>query len=373
MNKIKTGIIGCGKVAHIHAAALTNLNESEFTAVFSRSKEKAATFADLYNIQPYSNLKKILSSSGVEAVFICTPHPFHADPVLLAAKYGIHVMVEKPLASTLQDCDAMINATKKAKVKLGVISQRRLYEPVLRVKSGIEEGKIGKPILGTVTMLGWRDKNYYNSDPWRGTWANEGGGVLVNQAPHQLDLLQWFLGPIDELYGMWANMNHPYIEVDDSAVAVIRFKNGAFGNVVVSNSQNPALYGKVHVFGENGASIGVQTDGGAMFIAGMSSIEEPPINDLWTVPGEENLKQKWNQEDEKWFHKIDATKYYHQLQIKDFLTAIIEDRDPMVTGDEGRKTVEIFTAIYRSNRDKKPVKFPIYPEYDRDDLDGRKI
>jgi UDP-N-acetyl-2-amino-2-deoxyglucuronate dehydrogenase len=371
MKKIKTGIIGCGKVAHIHATALDNFENSEFTAVFSRSKNKVDIFAQQYNVKPYSNLEKFLSNSGVQAVFICTPHPFHADPTLLAAKYGIHVMVEKPLASTLHDCDAMITATREAGVKLGVICQRRLYEPVLRVKKAIEQGKIAKPILGTVTMLGWCDKKYYESDPWRGTWSNEGGGVLVNQTPHQLDLLQWFLGPIDELYGMWRNMNHPYVEVDDTAVVVIRFKNGAFGNIVVSNSLNPALYGKVHVFGENGVSIGVQTDGGAMFIAGLSSIEELPLNDIWTVPGEENLLEKWKQEDENRFRKIDATKYYFQLQIKDFLNAINGNREPMVTGEEGRKTVEIFTAIYRSNRDRSPVKFPVQPEFDRDDFDGR--
>ena len=148
------------------------------------------------------------------------------------------------------------------------------------------------PILGSVAMYGWRDEAYYRSDPWRGSWQGEGGGVLVNQAPHQLDLLHWYMGEIDELFGFWANLNHPYIEVEDTAVAVLRFKNGALGNIVVSNSQNPALYGRVYVHGSNGASIGVQTDGGAMFIAGMSSITEPPINDLWTVPGEEEIIEK---------------------------------------------------------------------------------
>ena len=122
----------------------------------------------------------------------------------------------------------------------------------------IEAGKIGKPVLGMVTMLGWRDKAYYDSDAWRGTWKGEGGGVLVNQAPHQLDLLLWYMGDVDEVYGVWKNLNHPYIEVEDTAVAVVKFKSGAVGNIVVSNSQNPALYGKVHVFGENGAGVGVR-------------------------------------------------------------------------------------------------------------------
>jgi predicted dehydrogenase len=177
-----------------------------------------------------------------------------------------------------------------------------------------------------------------------------------------LDLLQWFMGDIDELYGYWGNLNHPYIEVDDTALAVIRFKSGALGNIIVSNSQNPALYCKVAVYGSNGASVGVQTDGGAMFIAGMSTITEPPINDVWTVPGEENMLAGWQKKDSDFFQTVDATQYYHKLQIQDFLQSILEDRVPMVTGEEGRKTVELFTAIYRSQRDRRPMKFPIQPE-----------
>ena len=373
MGRIKTGIIGCGKVAHIHAAALSNIPESAFTAVYSRSREKADAFGAQHDVKGYADLESFLAGSGVQAVLVATPHPFHAHPTLLAARHGVHVMIEKPLASSLQDCDAMILSMHQARLKLAMISQRRCYEPVKRIKQAIDKGKIGTPILGTVTMLGWRDQKYYDADPWRGTWKEEGGGVLVNQAPHQLDILQWYMGDIDELYGCWGNLNHPYIEVEDTAVAVIRFNNGALGNILVSNSQNPALYGKVHVHGSNGASVGVQTDGGAMFIAGMSTIEEPPVNDMWTVPGEMDMLDQWVKEDSETFRQIDATKYYHGIQIRDFLQAILEDRDPMVTGEEGRKTVEIFTAIYRSNRDHTPIKFPVQPEVHRDDYDGRYV
>jgi predicted dehydrogenase len=369
--KVKTGLIGCGKVGRTHANALQSLENSEFVAAFSRTEKHANEFADIYNITPYTNLEKMLDESGVEAILICTPHPVHEEPTVAAARRGIHSLIEKPLASSLEDCDAMLSEAEKNEVKIGMISQRRLYPSVQRIRSAIDEGKLGNPVLGMVTMLGWRDKNYYDSDDWRGTWKAEGGGVLVNQAPHQIDLFQWFMGPVDTLFGFWDNLNHPYIEVEDTAAAVLRFKNGALGNIVVSNSQNPALYGKVSVYGENGASVGVQTDGGAMFIAGMSSITEPPVNDLWTVPQEEDLLNKWKKEDTDFFNTIDATEYFHKLQIEDFLNAIIEQRDPMVTGDEGRKTVEIFTALYRSQRDNSPITFPLKPEYDRDDFDGR--
>ncbi len=370
MKKVKVGIIGCGKVAHLHAAALEKLPEVNLTAAMSRTPERVQAFAETYGVRAYRDIDKMLADAGLDAVIICTPHPAHADPAIRAARAGAHILVEKPLAATLADCDAMIKAADKAGVKIGVISQRRLYEPVQRVKRAIDAGRIGRPVLGSVHVLGWRDEAYYRSDPWRGSWEGEGGGVLVNQAPHQLDLLQWFMGPIDELFGYWDNLNHPYIEVDDTAVAVIRFKNGAIGSIIVSNSQKPGIFGKVHVHGHNGASVGVQTDGGAMFIAGMSEIAEPPINDLWTVPGEEELLPRWQAEDRALFERINATEYYHELQLRDFVQAVLEDREPLIIGGEGRKTVELFTAIYRSQRTNGPVKFPLEPE-DTDRQPGR--
>lgn len=371
MKKLRTAIIGCGKVTDMHAAALIKLEESDFRAVYSRSQTKADEYGQKYSVKGYSDLEKMIDKEQLDAVIVCTPHPYHVGPTVTAAKLGVHVLVEKALASSLEDCDAMINAAKESNVKLGTVCQRRFYAPCQRIRKAIDDGKIGQPILGSVTMYGWRDKAYYDSDPWRGTWDAEGGGVLVNQAPHQLDLLQWYMGEIDELFGFQGNLNHPYIEVEDTAVAVIRFKSGAMGNIIVSNSQNPALFGKVMVNGSNGATVGVQTDGGAMFIAGMSSITEPPVNDYWTIPGEEALLEKWQKEDSDFFNSINAMDHYHQLQIQDFLQAVINDSEPLISGEDGRKTVEIFTAIYRSNRDKAPVKFPLKPETGRDDYDGR--
>lgn len=356
---IRTALIGTGKVSHLHARALTALDDAEFVAVCSRDAARAATFAQQYNVKPYTDVATMIREARAHAVIVCTPHPAHAAPAIAAARAGAHVLVEKPLAVDLKDCDAIIAAARAARVKLGVVSQRRWYPPAQRVRAAIDSGKIGKPILGVVMMLGWRDEAYYRSDPWRGKWIEEGGGVLVNQSPHQLDLLQWFMGPIAEVFAYWDNLNHPYIQVEDTAVAALRFKSGALGSIVVSNSQKPGLYGKVHAHGENGASVGVQTDGGAMFIAGMSTAQEPPINDVWTVPGEEHLLAQWQAEDRAMFQHVDTTTYYHQLQIQDFLRAIIEDREPAVNGEEGRKTVELFTAIYRSQRERRPAQFPL--------------
>ena len=155
------------------------------------------------------------------------------------------------------------------------------------------------------------------------------------------------------------NHTHPCIEVGATAVAVVKQRNGGVGNIVVSNSQNPALYGKVHIFGDNGAAAGVQTDGGAMFIAGMSSITEPPVNDLWTVEGEAGMLPVWKKEDSDFFNSVDSMYYYHNEQIRDFLNAVQNGTRPLVDAAEGRRTVELFTAIYRSTKENTVIKFPL--------------
>ncbi len=353
---MKTAIIGCGKVGHIHAAALSALPESQFTAVCDQDGPRAAAFAAQYGVRPYTDAAAMFTEAGIEAVVICTPHPLHAAPAILAAGHHVHVLVEKPLAASLEDCDRMIAASYRYGIQMGVVSQRRFFEPVLRMKAAIDEGKIGKPVLGTVMMFSWRDEAYYQSDPWRGKWSTEGGGVLINQSPHHLDILQWLMGPIDEISGEWANLSHPYIEVEDTALATIRFRNGALGNIVVSLCQRPGIYTKIHIHGANGASVGTQTDGGATFIAGMSNVLEPPVNDIWTIPGEEALLAGFQQDDRQQFQQIDATLHYHRLQDQDFLQAIIAGRPLRVPAEEGRKVVAMIQAIYRSGRERVPVK-----------------
>jgi predicted dehydrogenase len=299
----------------------------------------------------------MIREHNVDVVLITTPHPLHADQTITAAQAGAHSLIEKPMAITTADCDRMIAAAREHHVKLGVISQRRLYAPVQRMHEAIKAGKVGSPILGSVTLLGWRSEDYYKMDPWRGTWDGEGGGVMVNQAVHQLDLFQWLMGPIAEVFGYWGNFNHPSVEVEDTAVGVVRFRSGALGTLMVSNSQNPGLYGHILVHGANGASLGVQTESGSTFISGVTTQVEPPFNTLWTVPDEMNLLAGWQAEDRALSDSIDFLTYYHVRQIEDFLNAVIEDREPLVSGEEGRKGVALFEAIYESQRTGQPIKF----------------
>src|SRR3954469_11069814 len=350
MERLRTALIGCGKVGQIHATALRDLPESEFVAACDPQRERAEAFAAMNGTRAYVDVGTMLAETGAQAVVIGTPHPRHAAAAIEAMEAGAHVLVEKPMAGSLDDCDAMLATARRTGKTLGVISQRRLYEPVRRLKDAIDAGKIGRPVLGVFQMFSWRDRAYYQSDPWRGKWSTEGGGVLVNQSPHQLDLLMWLMGEVEEVGGYWANLNHPEIEVEDTAVATLRFRNGGLGSIVTSLSQNPGLFTKVHIHGANGASVGVETDRGATFIAGVSKIAQPPLNDLWTIPGEEHLLAEFQDADGARFQAIDPVAHYHALQIQDFLKAIREGRPPLVTGEDGRAVVEIFSAIYESEK-----------------------
>jgi predicted dehydrogenase len=228
------------------------------------------------------------------------------------------------------------------------------------MRAAIDAGKLGRPVLGTFVMYSWRDPSYYRSDPWRGRWDTEGGGVLVNQSPHMLDLLTWLMDDeVAEVGGYWANLNHPSVEVEDTAVAILRFRRGGLGSIVSSLAQRPGIHTKVHIHGSNGASVGVETDRGATFIAGVSTIAEPPLNDLWTIPGEEDHLAAFQADDRARFAGVDAVAHYHAIQIRDFLRAIIEDRPPAVTGEDGRRVVELFQAIYLSDRERRSIRLPM--------------
>ena len=360
MSALRTAVVGCGKVSSIHANALDEAPEAEIVGFCDRDLSRAKGMATRFGGQAFASLDQLLRETEPQALVVCTPHPVHADATEAAASAGAHVLVEKPMAASLADCDRMIAATRRAGVQLGVVSQRRFYEPVKRMKAAIDAGKIGKPVLGIFQMYSWRDEAYYASDPWRGTWDGEGGGVLVNQSPHQLDLLLWLMGPIAEISGYWANLNHPSVEVDDTAVASIRFRNGGLGAIITSVSQKPGIYTKVHIHGSNGASIGVETDSGATFVAGVSEgVADPPLNDVWTIPNEEGALARFEAEDRQLAQVRNVMTHYHALQIREFLKACGIGKTPAVTGEDGRRVVETIQAIYRSQREGRPIQLPL--------------
>jgi predicted dehydrogenase len=348
---IAFALVGAGGAAGVHATALSRIAGARLAAVQGSSpgSSRAQALADRYGAVLARDLDALLDDPELDAVVLCTPHPQHAAGAIAAAEAGLHVVVEKPMALSTADCTAMIEAAERSGVVLSVISQRRWYAPVQRVKSAIDDGRIGAPGLATVEVLGWRSPEYYAMDAWRGTRDGEGGGVLVNQAVHQLDLACWFLGPPLEIDGWTTNLNHPEIDVEDTAVAVVRFERGALATIVASNSQRPGLHARIHVHGTNGASVGVETDRGSIFVAGVSPPTEP-VNDLWTIPGEEDRLASWARADRDALGGVDLSSHYHELQLRDIVAAIRERRQPAVTGTDGRTTVGLMTAIETASR-----------------------
>ena len=347
---VRFAIVGPGKVARLHADALGRIPDARLTAVVGRNADRAAALAAPHDARVEPNLEAAIEHGELDAVILCTPHPLHAEQGVEAARAGLHVVVEKPMALEPADAQRMVDAAADAGVVLSVISQRRWYEPVRRVKDAIDGGRIGTAALASVDVLGWRGPEYFAMDPWRGTLAGEGGGVLVNQAVHHLDLVTWFLGPAAEVDSWVTNVNHPEIEVEDSAIAIVRFAGGALATIIASNSQRPGLYGRIHVHGTNGASVGVETDGGSIFVAGLS-LPSVPRNDLWTIPGEEDGPARWHEDDQAALASVDIASHYHELQLRDVVAAIRDGRRPAVSGEDGLRTVALMDAIYRASRD----------------------
>ncbi len=367
MGRLGTAVVGLG-VGHQHVQAYATLPESELIAVCDANPERSRAAAEQYGVTSYTSVDDLLRDARVEVISVATPHPSHAAIAIQALEAGRHVVVEKPMTVDLAEADAMIATAWRAGRSLGVIFQRRFWSASLRVRSAIAEGKIGAPISAECELSWWRNEAYYARDLWRGRWDTEGGGVLCNQGIHALDLFQWYLGEIDTVWARWANLTHPYIEVDDNAVAAVVFKSGALGVIRMSTTSRYNRT-RVAVHGSNGASISV--------------LEEPEgavgYNDLWTILGEESVRPDslrahlangeyiyqglqadappaWST---GYTYQRPADPSYHAIQLQDFLLAIGEGREPLVNGEEGRKSLELMLAIYESSRTGNPVRLPL--------------
>lgn len=342
--KVKVGIIGTGKIARVHAQSLVNLDEADFTAVCDMDGARAQAFADEYGVpNVFSDMNEMLTSGLVEAVMCCTPHPVHERVVVAAANAGIHVLCEKPMAIALDEADRMIEAADKAGIAFGVIFQRRWWPAAQRIRAAIDAGQLGNLTLGECAVKIWRSQEYFDSDPWRGTWATEGGGVLMNQAVHAIDQFAWFMGKPVEVVGRYATLRHgDYIDVEDTAVATVVFENGALGTIQAASTFQPGFGFRIGVHGDSGATASVweRNEG------------EQGITDVWTIAGEEDQVAGWLEAES------DGLGFpgFHALQIQDFLQAVRDGRQPAVTGRDARVSLSIILAIYESSRTGQPVR-----------------
>lgn len=343
------GIVGCGMISNFHAQAIGNIRNARLVGCYDMLPTAADRFAAEQECTGYHDLKDMLANDDIHVVTICTPSGAHLDPAIAAAKAGKHVLVEKPLEITLKKCDRIIAACEKAGVQLGTIMPSRFSPANIALKDAISEGRFGKLTLGDTYVKWWRSQDYYDSGGWRGTWALDGGGAYMNQAIHNVDLLYWFMGDVAEVCAITDTLAHERIEVEDTGAAVVRFANGAIGTLEATTSAYPGLLKKTEIHGTTGTAIVEQDD-----VIHWEFAKKHPKDRAVREKFGKGSATSGGASDPK---AISFTG--HMLQFKDFLKSIQEGKKPLVDGHEGRKSVEIILAIYKSSWTGKRVPLPL--------------
>jgi len=340
--RVKFGIIGTGVIAPNHADSIVASEWAELVAVCDIDGEKASAFAERYgNVPVYTDYKEMLDKAGVEAVSICTPSGLHSEMTIEAANRGVHVLCEKPMAITIEQMDAMLEAVRRNGVKLEVIFQRRTSPVSQKVREAVRGGILGQMVLGDAYLKYYRSPAYYKSADWRATWELDGGGALMNQGVHGVDLLLWVMdSPVRSVYAK-AEAKVRDIEVEDTAVALLTFENGAYGVIEGTTSCNPGETTTLALHGEKGTII--LSDRGIEKWAVAPSKEEVAQRDpAQEVATEAALRSSADPK------AVAVTG--HQFQVNDLCLAILEDREPFIVGESARKAVELILAIYESAR-----------------------
>jgi UDP-N-acetyl-2-amino-2-deoxyglucuronate dehydrogenase len=352
-------IVGCGVIAPWHASSLRDhVRGARLVACCDEVPERARAFADKYGIpRVYTALDDLLADPAVDALSICTPSGLHGEMVIAAARAGKHALTEKPIEITLPRIDAMVAAAREHRIKLAVIFQRRTSPLWRKVRETVQAGKLGRMVLGDAYLKYYRSQEYYDSGAWRGTWALDGGGALMNQGVHLVDQLQWIMGPVESLFS-YADHLARHIEVEDTTVAALRYRSGALGTLqgttsVIGSAEWGAAGGDVTVskWGGMDHRLEFHGDRGTIMIDGERIVR-------WVVPGEPEPDFADSGLGSAGSDPRAIGMRGHIIQIQDFVDAIREDRAPMVTGEDARAAVEIILAVYESARTGRPVALP---------------
>jgi predicted dehydrogenase len=337
---LRFGLIGCGRIARRHADLLArgDIEGAELAAVCDSDPERARAFGETYGVKACGSIAELLAMPEIDAVSVLTPSGLHPEHAIAAARAGKHVVVEKPMALRLADADAMIRACDEERVKLFVIKQNRFNVPVVKAREALERGRFGKLVLGTVRVRWSRDQAYYEQDDWRGTWALD-GGVLANQASHHIDLLEWFMGPVTRVFAT-ARTALAKIEAEDTAMATLEFANGALGVIEATTATRPKdLEGSLSILGEKGSVV----------IGGFA------VNriDHWAFvdpePEDDEVLEKFS------VNPPDVYGFGHRAYYAHVVRCLAEDSAALVDGLEGRRSLELITALYESIASGEPV------------------
>ena len=332
-DEVRFAIAGAGMVARYHATAIARTPGARLVAVTRGGPQGAMEAAARFGVSCEHDYDAILARDDVDAICICTPSGLHAAQAIAAAAAGKHVLVEKPMALTLADADTMITASRDAGIRLGVALQRRSDPAFRAVQAAIAGGALGRPILGTVNMPYFRAQSYYDSAAWRGTWSLDGGGALMNQGIHLVDLLLWFMGDVAEVRAESATLARA-IEVEDCAAATLRFTSGALGSIVATTAAAPGFPHRVEVYGAAG---GVQIEG-EQVVRWEGEGREPGIENREPAAAGAGASPTG----------ISAAG--HTRLLDDFVAAIREGRDPLIPGAEARRSLALVLAIYEAAR-----------------------
>ncbi|OMF35311.1 hypothetical protein BK133_11480 [Paenibacillus sp. FSL H8-0548] len=341
-------IIGTGNIGTFHAELLQKVERARLVAICDRNPVRGQAFAERFGCKAYTNLDEMLEDSEIDIVNICSPSSMHGDQAIACAKAGKHVMTEKPMDILLDKSDQMIEAFHLSGTKISVISQHRLEESVIKVKRLIEQGAFGKVVLGTGAINWYRSQEYYDKSTWRGKWAWDGGGALMNQGIHIVDILQYIMGPVDTVFAHCETLGHDRIEVEDVAVATLRFRNGAMGTLLGTTSAFPGLQTRLEIFGTKGSAV---IENGVLVICKYKNPEGK--NDEEII--DESDRREKNEMSNGASNPMSISGRTHMLQFEDMIDSIEEKREPFVNGIEGRKPLEIILAIYESNNSGQPV------------------
>jgi UDP-N-acetyl-2-amino-2-deoxyglucuronate dehydrogenase len=342
-------IVGCGMIARFHVKAILEIPGAYIAGLVSRKPESAKALIEETKIPAcpiYSTVEEAVKSPDINAIVVTTPSGAHAQPSIIAANAGKHIVVEKPLEITTSRCDEITQACQNNRVKLCTIFPSRFADSSQALKKAVDSGKFGRLTLGETTCKWWRSQAYYDEGGWKGTMALDGGGALMNQAIHSVDLLLWMMGEATHVTGFTATLAHERIEVEDTAAAVIRFKSGALGVIQATTSVHPGYPKTIAVHGDRGSAV----------------IEQEDVlrwNFSPTTPEDDEIKKRFAAKVGASGGAADpkAISYEgHRRQLADFVDAVRNNREPAVDGKEGRKAVQLITAIYESNRTEKTVK-----------------
>lgn len=330
-------IIGCGMIAKFHAKAIAELKGSKLVACHSRSIDKANEFAAAFGGTGYDDLRKMLANPAVDVVTICTPSGAHLEPGLEAAKAGKHVLVEKPLEVTTARCDKLIEACSKAGVQLGTIFPSRFHKSAQLMKSAADQGRFGTVALAAAYVKWFRTQAYYDSGKWRGTWELDGGGALMNQAIHSVDLLLWLMGPVKSVSAMTALRAHERIEVEDAATAILEFESGALGTIEATTAAYPGTLKRIEIAGSLGSAT-LEEEAIKQWSFSKAIKSDTKILEQMTS----NVTGGGAADPAAIGHKA------HRDLFANFLQGIKKGSPCSIDGQEGRKSVELITSIYKA-------------------------